>query len=123
MMRTSEPLPPSFPLAPGPNNINSLCRSRAARKANKSADYTLQGRNLSLKPWQVPPVYIEDIAATLEEVPDNDHRGFRPAAKMLQRMLSLGISRYEPDPVAAIADAEQRAALENDKPEEEDRPT
>ena len=31
-MRNSEPLRPSFRLAPGPNNVNGLRRTRAARR-------------------------------------------------------------------------------------------
>jgi hypothetical protein len=78
--------------------------------------HTLQSRSLALKPWQVPPCHITDIAASLE-VPENDHRGFRPAARMLRRMLALGVSKFDPDPVRAISDAEQRAALQNDDKE------
>ena len=63
------------------------------------------------QPTPSPPAAIRDIEASLQ-APENDHRGERRAARMLQRMLSLGISRHEPDPVRAIADAEQRAALQ-----------
>jgi hypothetical protein len=39
-----------------------------------------------------------------------DHRGEHRAAGLLQRMLALGIWRFEPDPVGAIERAEARPA-------------
>jgi hypothetical protein len=36
----------------------------------------------------------------------DDHTGQRAAAELVQKMLSLGISRWHPDPLQAIAEAE-----------------
>ena len=49
---------------------------------------------LGLKPWQTPPCDADenDIA--------NQHE--HDAAKLSRRMLSHGVSRYAPDPIAAI---------------------
>jgi hypothetical protein len=36
--------------------------------------------------------------------------GWRAAALLLQRMLDAGVSRWHPDPLAAIAEAERQTA-------------
>lgn len=52
---------------------------------------------LGLKPWQTPPCRLG---------PDAEQR---PADKrgrlLLQRLLAAGLSRYEPDPLRALAEA------------------
>jgi hypothetical protein len=53
-----------------------------------------------LKPWEFPPIWIDDISATLKEPPESKDR--HRAAKLLQRLLAAGLSRYEPDPLAAL---------------------
>jgi hypothetical protein len=61
----------------------------------------LQSRNLRLKPWDWPPCEIIDgfeVPATIE--------GREPAVALAQRMTAAGLSRFEPDPIAAIAEAE-----------------
>jgi hypothetical protein len=52
-----------------------------------------QRKALRLKPWQIPPCRIRD--------PDHPDRS-REAARLLRRMYDLGISRWHPDPLAAI---------------------
>jgi len=42
--------------------------------------------------------------------PFGDPRAARESAELLQKMLALGLSRFEPDPLQAIAEAEQRRA-------------
>ena len=74
---------------------------RAARIADKLKDepweevaefaaYCCQIDNLGLKPWMDPPMYAEIR-------PDPD------ALTLLMKLLGAGLSRYEPDPVAALA--------------------
>jgi hypothetical protein len=74
---------------------------RAAQIADKLKDepwgqvaefaaYCCQCDALELKPWQDPPMYAEIR-------PDPD------ALAMLVKLLGAGLSRYEPDPVAALA--------------------
>ena len=64
-----------------------------------------QSRSLGLMPWQGVP-----FRADLRHLdrPFDDPRGERQAAELLQRLLKLGLSRFEPDPIGAIAEAEQR---------------
>jgi hypothetical protein len=47
--------------------------------------------------------------------PFGEQHGRREAGEMLKRLLEAGLSRYEPDPVAAIARAEaaQRTAVKS----------
>jgi len=51
----------------------------------------------------------EVVRSALRE-PFNDLRGAREAAELLQRLLRAGLSKYEPDPVAALerVEAEKR---------------
>jgi hypothetical protein len=62
------------------------------------AVYSLQYGNLQLKPWQRPPVQL-DL--------DADPRSC-DCQKILKRMARAGISRFHPNPLAALA-ARQRA--------------
>jgi hypothetical protein len=64
------------------------------------------GRCIALQPWETPPIRIRDIEAALHAA--DDARRVRDAARLLQRMQALNISRYEPNPLRAIAEAEQR---------------
>src|SRR6266850_1880229 len=65
--------------------------------------YGCQCRNLRLKPWQSPPIWLVGVAP--EDAAD-DHRGGYRAAVLLQCMLDAGVSYLHPDPVAALAAAE-----------------
>jgi hypothetical protein len=67
-----------------------------------------QSRALRLPPWQPPPCGIGNIEAALNV--SDEQSGYRAAALLLQRMERCGVSRWHPDPLAAIAEAERRAA-------------
>jgi hypothetical protein len=71
------------------------------------ASYSCQINSLHLRPWQTAPMWVIDIEAPLRE-PPNDQRGNYHAAQLLRQMLDAGLSRYEPDPLAAL-DAAERA--------------
>lgn len=58
------------------------------------ACYCVQGDALQLDPWQEPPS-VED-----ETDPNPDDKD---AQALLKQMLAAGLSRYEPDPLAALA--------------------
>ena len=55
------------------------------------AAYSCQMDSLKLKPWEFPPCWVEPG--------DREHR---QAAKLLRKMLAAGVSRFHPDPLAAI---------------------
>jgi hypothetical protein len=57
-----------------------------------------QSHSLGLKPWQSPPLDVEATGCA-----NNDDE-----IALVQTMLDLGISIYEPDPPTAIADAIER---------------
>jgi hypothetical protein len=65
--------------------------------------YGCQCRNLRLKPWQSPPIWLVGVAP--EDAAD-DHRGGRRAATLLARMSAAGVSYLHPNPLAALAAAE-----------------
>jgi hypothetical protein len=73
-----------------------------------AASYSCQIASLQLRPWEWPPCWLEtdaDIAAALK-LPAGDHTQQRRAAKIVTRLLTLGLSRYEPNPLEAIESAE-----------------
>jgi hypothetical protein len=65
--------------------------------------YGRQCTALRLSPWQPAPCQVE-----IDDDDGNDGpiMGRRAAADLLRRMLSLRISRWHPDPLAAIEQAE-----------------
>ncbi len=58
---------------------------------------------------RTPPVWIIDIDAALN-APD-DARNIPGSARPLKRLLDAGLSRYEPDPIAALERAERKRAV------------
>jgi hypothetical protein len=62
---------------------------------------------MGLKAWQVAPceVEINEIDA-----PGYEHRRTRHASLTLERLLNGGLSRYEPDPPAALERIERESA-------------
>jgi hypothetical protein len=70
------------------------------------ASYCCQSHALNLKPWEYPPCWADDDEAN----PD----GRSPMCKtkearaLLLRMLAAGISRYDPDPMAALAKGKRK---------------
>ena len=56
-------------------------------------------------PADIDPADIETIIARGDDAPNGNFT----AAKLLKRMLRADLSRYEPDPVRALAEAKRRA--------------
>lgn len=68
------------------------------------AAHGCQERALRLRPWQCwPPCAVEPNEVDLRGC---EHRGIGSSAALLRRMLAAGVSRWHPDPVAAIEAAE-----------------
>jgi hypothetical protein len=59
-----------------------------------------------LKPWQSPPCWIDDLEGALA-AGDDGILGDYAGATLLRRMLDWGLSRFEPDPVAALKRAQR----------------
>ena len=89
--------------------IEAKLRDEPWQAAGEFAAYAAQCDSLGLRPWQTPPCWITDLAATLR-LPFGDPRGEREAAELLRKMLNCGLSRFEPDPLAALDRVEARAA-------------
>ena len=77
-----------------------LLAEKPLNAAMEAAVYHCQHAALSLKTWQEPPC-VED-----EDDPDPRDPG---AQKLLRRMLVVGVSRYDPDPLTAMAGAKRRS--------------
>jgi hypothetical protein len=63
-----------------------------------------QCQALGLKPWQQAPC---DVQFGEIDAPAFEHRRIAAAAAILARLLTAGLSRYEPDPVNALTLAER----------------
>jgi hypothetical protein len=87
-------------------------------EAARFAAYACQDGNLKLAPWQMPPCWIRgDLDALLAApVTGHDHRGQRQAARLLKRLYAAGLSRFEPDPEAALAQAKGKAKAKRGRP-------
>jgi hypothetical protein len=72
----------------------------------KFAASLCQDEALRLRPNQLPPCEIDpdDIDAILERGDCDDVSAVYGAALLLRRMIKAGISRWHPDPVAALRD-------------------
>jgi hypothetical protein len=73
------------------------------------ASFCAQGRALRVQPWQTLP---QNASLDSLREPFGEAHGWREAAELLKKMLALGISKYEPNPLAAIAEAEKRQAAQ-----------
>lgn len=58
----------------------------------------VQSRTMNLDPWESPPVWAHVARPGRDDV----------AINVLARMLAAGVSRYSPDPLRELADAEAR---------------
>jgi hypothetical protein len=74
--------------------LDSKLKGEPWSKVAEFAAYCTQTDALSLKPWESPPC-------------NGDPSGDRPEDKLLRRMLKAGVSRWHPDPMAALAEAKQ----------------
>jgi hypothetical protein len=79
------------------------------------AAHECQEWSLDLQPWECwPPCAVE---VDDDDAPGLEHRGIRKSAALLRHMLALGISRWHPDPVAAIEAAEQVQRQQESNPD------
>jgi len=77
--------------------------------------YCCQCNTLRLRIHQSPPCWVHDIKTTLA-AGDDGIIGDYAAARLLQRMLDAGLSRYEPDPPVALKRASAPRASLTDQP-------
>lgn len=72
----------------------------------KFCAYLCQSRNLRLEIQEFPPCWLLDV----DDVEGPAFKRKSEAARLLKRLLAARLSRYEPDPVAALAAAEKLQA-------------
>jgi hypothetical protein len=70
--------------------------------------YSCQMDSLHLAPWQSPPAWVENLVGDIQ-AGDDGVLGAYQGAKLLRRLLDAGLSRYEPDPLAALKQAKKRS--------------
>jgi len=74
----------------------------------KFCAYLCQSRNLRLEIQEFPPCWLLDVDDTAGPA----FKRKPEAAKLLRRLLTAHLSRFEPDPIAALAAAEKLQAAE-----------
>jgi hypothetical protein len=77
--------------------LDDFLRERPWFEVADFACYVVQMRSLHLRPWELPPSSA-------------DVCGDDPAAELLRKMLAGGLSKFEPEPVAALAEKAAAAA-------------
>jgi hypothetical protein len=87
------------------DQLDSMLKDRTWYQVASFASFCCQSDALRLKPFEVAPLHVHD--------PDLPRRGEEAAAELLGRMLDAGISRYNPNPRRALAEA---AAAEENQP-------
>lgn len=86
--------------------IDEIIAKQGFEEAGETAAYHCQCKALHLKPWQPPPMHAQPRA----DGRDDGSLGWRRAELLLQRLLAAGLSKYEPDPVGALARIERESA-------------
>jgi hypothetical protein len=81
-------------LRDGETQIERMLKRRTWQEVAEFASYGCQMRSLALRPWQSPPCCV----GTDETNPEH-----APAVALLRRLFDAGLSRYEPNPIVALA--------------------
>src|SRR5262245_23900006 len=92
------------------DHIDRFLAEDGFEEAGEHAAYSCQCKSLGLKPWQCPPLWIDPSEIKSELAAPPDIYGRHRAAELLQKMLRLGISRFHPNPVAALEAAAPKPA-------------
>lgn len=84
--------------------IDEIIAKQGFEEAGETAAYHCQCQTLRLRPWQSPPMY----AAARLDGPDD--MVWKQAETLAHRLLAAGLSKYEPDPIGALATSEAKPA-------------
>ena len=76
-----------------PGDLRRNLKDEPRDEVAEFAAYSCQVHALCLKPWQDTPCHADE---------DDPHPRDKDAQRFLRKMLAAGISRYEPDPMAAL---------------------
>jgi hypothetical protein len=100
--------------------VEQKLRDEPWEDVGQFAAYSCQDDNLQLEPWQVPPCWLRDDRAVQAALSmPHDHSGRREAGELVRRLLAAGLSRYEPDPLGALARVEATASSSQEGPHAE----
>ena len=79
--------------------IADKLKTESWRAVAEFAASCCQHRALATRPWELAPVSVDED----DPIPDgDDHRRTGRAIKLLRRLLAAGLSRFEPQPLAAL---------------------
>jgi hypothetical protein len=84
-----------------PDLIDRYLAEKPWLEAAIDASHICQQTKLNLRPWECWPPCAVEVGET--DAPGLEHRGISKSAALLARLLAAGLSRYEPDPVNALA--------------------
>ena len=88
-------------------HIDAMLEGRDWVSVALFASCSCQCDALNLPPYQSPPA---ELPSDYDPSTDNEpFLGRREAFALLQRMLACGVSRFDPDPLAAIAAAKRKS--------------
>jgi hypothetical protein len=83
--------------------IADKLKTEGWRSVAEFAASCCQHRALATRPWELAPISVDED----DPIPDgDDHRRTGRAIKLLRRLLAAGLSRYEPQPLEALAKME-----------------
>jgi hypothetical protein len=86
------------------DQIDDMLCTRPFEEVGCFASYHCQMNALGLPPWVYPPALIDITAiGKILAAGDNDMHGRFVAAKLVQRLLDRGLSKFDPDPMAALS--------------------
>jgi hypothetical protein len=91
-----------------PDLIDYYLAKKPWLEAAIDASHICQTLQLNLRPWECWPPCAVAVGET--DAPGLEHRGISKSAALLRKMLSLGISRYDPTPLASIERVERESA-------------
>jgi hypothetical protein len=87
--------------------VEAMLKSRTWQEAAEYACYHCQVKSLRLRPWQAPPLRSDDV---VDPATAGMYGGKPEEVALRQRMIALGLSEFEPDPLTAIEHAEAEMA-------------
>ena len=81
----------------GETQIERMLKRQLWQEVAQFAVYGCQMKSLGLRPWQFPPAWVS---------PNDLDPEHADAVALLKRLLDAGLSRWEPDPIGALAKVE-----------------
>src|SRR5262249_55955999 len=84
--------------------LTSMLENQSWHEVARFACSCVQSASLNLFPWQGPP-------CALSEDPEDENAVNQAGVKLLQRMLAAGVSRFDPDPLAALGRKKSRPVM------------